>query len=576
MEAIVGDNSAVYTDDFSKIQGRFRIRIPLTSANVDEVIEKRLLDKTEDAVTELSKDWKENHANLSTILSFSESGVQFRHFAGEKDYVNKYPFIPYQFDLFQQSIKALSNHNAFQGKHASIGERSMLGVFQEVLKSIDGEDTNTIVSFDKMFEGLRSTIRGEIQNSIMLAERNITDELAIRVLKVLFLVKYYNNFKTSARNISVLMLSSLGTDLKKHEQDIQTALNLLENQTYIQRNGDAYVFLTDDEKDVENEIKTTEIDNQQVTQFFNEIIFDSIIGDNRIRFMENKQDYEFTKKIDGISINRDKELIIEILTPNSENYGREEFYKAHTMGYNTLMLFVLPESERLLQDVRLFLKTEKYYKQNISATNNANLTRIIIEKQQQNVKRKRELTTLSKQLLGQAVVYMNGSRHDVGNTADGKTKVINAFQDLVKLAYPNLRMLGNVLFIEDMVKEAMRSKQDDLFGSDDQTMSEAESEVFNLIIRRKKQSERTSISDLRDHFSKKPYGWYLNAILYMAARLYKRGKIEARQDSNLLSDEDFLGNLLNNRTFSNTLLEPQIDFDQRLVKRLKDVYQDFF
>jgi hypothetical protein len=34
--------------------------------------------------------------------------------------------------------------------------------------------------------------------------------------------------------------------------------------------------------------------------------------------------------------------------------------------------------------------------------------------------------------------------------------------------------------------------------------------------------------------------------------------------------------LLNNRTFSNTLLEPQVDFDQRLVKKLKDVYQDLF
>lgn len=576
LEAIVGDNSAVYSDDFSKIQGRFKIRIPLTSANVDEVIEKRLLAKTGEASSSLSQRWKDNHANLSTILSFSEAGVQFRQYQDEKDYVSKYPFIPYQFDLFQQSIRALSKHNAFQGKHASIGERSMLGVFQEVLKSIESEDTNTMVSFDKMFEGLRSTIRGEIQNAITLAERNITDELAIRVLKVLFLVKYYSNFKTTARNISVLMLTSSNTNLKEHEKAAQEALNLLENQTYIQRNGDVYEFLTDDEKDVENEIKATDIDSQQITQFFNEIIFDSVIGDNRIRFIDNKQDYEFTKKIDGATVGRDKELILEILTPNSDQYGREEFYKAHTMGYNTMALFVLPESDRLLQDVRLYLKTEKYYKQNISSTNNQTLSRIIFEKQQQNVQRKRQLINQVKQLLGQSAVYMNGSKHDVGNTADGKTKVINAFQDLVKLAYSNLRMLGNVQYNEDMIKNVIRSRQDDLFGTDDQTMSEAESEVFNLVMRRKKQSERTSISDLREHFTKKPYGWYMNAILYLAARLFKRGKIEARQDTNLLSDEDFLANLLNNRTFSNTLLDPQVDFDQQLVRKFKEVYQDLF
>jgi hypothetical protein len=576
LEAIVGDSSAVNSDDFSKIQGRFKVRIPLTSANVDEVIEKRLLAKKEAAYILLAEHWKAEHANLNTILSFSEAGVQFRKFTDEHDFVNKFPFVPYQFDLFQQCIRELSKHNAFQGRHASVGERSMLGVFQQVLRNMGEVSPSSLVSFDRMFEGIRSTIRGEIQNAITLAEKNITNEMALRALKVLFLVKYYTNFKTTARNISVLLLTSTKVDLKEHERQVQEALNLLENQTYIQRNGDIYVFLTDDEKDVENEIKSTDIDSGAITQLFNEILFDSIIGDNRIRFAQNKQDYEFTKKIDGTIVGREKELVLEILTPNSDNYGREEFYKAHTMGHNTLALFVLPNAERLLQDIRLYLKTEKYYKQNISSSNNPTLSRIIIEKQQQNVQRKRQLTTLLNRLLAEATVYMNGAKHESGHTTDGKTKVINAFQDLVKLAYPNLKMLGNVQFTEELLKSIIRSPQDDLFAGDDTTISEPESELYNYILRRKKQHDRTSITDLREHFSRKPYGWYSNAILCVTARLYKRGKIEARQDSNLLSDEDFLANLLNSRTFSNTLLEPQMEFDQRLVRRLKEVYQDLF
>jgi predicted transcriptional regulator len=576
LEAIVGDQSAVNSDDFSKIQGRFKVRIPLTSANVDEVIEKRLLAKTAAAGQLLAQHWEAEHANLHTILSFSEAGVQFRKFAGARDYVSKFPFVPYQFDLFQQCIKELSKHNAFQGRHASVGERSMLGVFQEVLRKMGPADPHTLVSFDQMFEGIRSTIRGEIQNAITLAERNITDGMPLRVLKTLFLVKYFSNFKTTARNIAVLLLPSTKVDLKAHEKQVQQALNLLENQTYIQRNGDSYVFLTDDEKDVENEIKSTDIDSGAVIQLFNEILFDSIIGDNRIRFQGNKQDYEFTKKIDGTLVGREKELVIEILTPNSDRYGQEDFYKAHSMGYNDLALFVLPPADRLLQDIRLYLKTEKYYKQNISTTNNPALSRIIFEKQQQNVQRKRQLATLLNRLLGEAAVYMNGSKHEVGNTTDGKTKVINAFQDLVKLAYPNLKMLGSIAFSEETLKTILQSQRDDLFGADDATISEAESEVYNLIVRRKKQSDRSSIADLREHFSRKPYGWYASAILCVIARLYKRGKIEARQDSNLLSDADFLASLLNNRTFSNTLLEPQMEFDQRLVRRMKEVYQDLF
>ena len=102
------------------------------------------------------------------------------------------------------------------------------------------------------------------------------------------------------------------------------------------------------------------------------------------------------------------------------------------------------------------------------------------------------------------------------------------------------------------------------------------SEILNIVHRRKKQSERTTLSDLRDHFSRRPYGWYQNAIWSIAARLYKRGKVELRQDSNLLDDDAVLNALLNNRFYSNTLLEPQIDIDPRQVKALSEVYNSFF
>src|SRR5690606_39055184 len=126
-------------------------------------------------------------------------------------------------------------------------------------------------------------------------------------------------------------------------------------------------------------------------------------------------------------------------------------------------------------------------------------------------------------------------------------KVINAFQDLVKIAYPNLKMLGATAFSEDTVKQTIKTKMNDLFGTDDNTISEPENEVLNYINRRKKQSDRTSLTDIRDQFVKKPYGWYPNAIWTVVARLYKRGKLDVRQNSNLLGDEEVLASLLNNR-----------------------------
>ena len=575
MEKVVGDMNKSQQNDFSRIQARFNIKIPLTSANVDEVIEKRLLKKNVAAQKQLTTSFKEESAHLETLLSFSEVGVQFKGYRDGVDFGNKYPFVSYQFDLFQQCRIALSSHNAFQGKHSSVGERSMLGVFQQVIQKIEEKDEKSLVSFDLMFEGIRNELRSEIQRPIILAESNLDNKFAIKVFKALFLVKYFANFKTTKRNITVLMIDNIKVDLAKHTKMIDEALNTLENQSYVQRNGDVYEFLTDDEKDIEQEIKGTDVDEQAVTQLLKEIFFDEIIRDNKIKCLDNKQDYDFTSKIDGSILGREKELSIEIITENFADYDNETFLQSQTMG-STGMKLQLASNAVFMKDLKMYLRTNKYVKQNQSTTNRVEVKRILQDKAQQNAERKRNLILLANKSLAESTLYMNGSVHEGGSSTDAKTKVVKAFQDLIKTVYSNLRMLGLTQFSEDTVRNTVRSRQDDLFGTDDQTISEAESEILNFIIRRKKQSDRTTLNDLKTHFTKKPYGWYPNAIWTVTAKLYKRGKLEVKQDSNLLEDEDFLNALLNSSNYGNTLLEPQAVIDQAQVKKLIQVYSEAF
>ena len=119
--------------------------------------------------------------------------------------------------LFQMAITSLSQHNAFEGKHSSVGERSMLGVFQEVAKNVGR-------SAGWWARDLRSDVRGhpdraQIRSSAVDPDRRKElqdiDPFAVRVLKALFLVKYVKEFKPTVRNISVLLLSEFDTDQVK-------------------------------------------------------------------------------------------------------------------------------------------------------------------------------------------------------------------------------------------------------------------------------------------------------------------------------------------------------------------------
>lgn len=575
MEKVLGDWTKSQENDFSRIQARFKIKIPLTSANVDEVIEKRLLKKTAEADRLLGDNFERDKALLDTLLSFSEVGVQFRGYRDKQDFTAKYPFVPYQFDLFQQCRIALSTHNAFQGRHASVGERSMLSVFQQVAKRIEDKDEHALISFDLMFDGIRSELKGQIQNSLILAEKQLHQPFAIKVLKALFLVKYFSHFKATRRNLAVLMIDRIDIDLLKHESMVAEALNLLENQSYVQRNGELYEFLTDDEKDIEEEIKNTPVDDAAVTQMLKEIFFDEIIRDNKIRYTENKQEYEFGSKVNGSSFGREKELEIEIITETDDPYAHETFHQSQTMG-TSLMRLVLPPEVNLMKDVRMYLRTDKYSKQNLSLASRPEVRRILQEKSMQNAERRRNILLVANRALAGATVYMNGAKPELGTASDGKGLVHLAFQSLIKMVYPNLRMLGSMPYTEETFRQVIRGTMDQLFRSDDDTMSEAEAEILMVINRRKKQSDRSSLNDLRAHFGKKPYGWYPNALWTMVARLYKRGKLEVKRNGNVLEDDDVLQSLLNTSHHGMTLLEPQTDIPPQLVRKLKEIYAEAF
>ena len=97
---------------------------------------------------------------------------------------------------------------------------------------------------------------------------------------------------------------------------------MLEQQTYIQRNGEVYEYLTDEEKDIENEIKNTEIDTSEALKDLGDILFAGIIRDPKIRYDETKQDYKFTNKLDERNLGKEHELAIHFISPFSENIDR--------------------------------------------------------------------------------------------------------------------------------------------------------------------------------------------------------------------------------------------------------------
>ena len=575
MDTVIGEMGQKQGNDFSKIQDRFSTRMKLTSRDVAEVIQKRLLRKNQEARNLLNKVYEQQVNNFKTLFDFADGAASYRNFQDFDHFIDCYPFIPYQFTLFQSSIQSLSSHNAFEGKHNSVGERSMLGVFQEVVTQLGDRPLGELATFDRMYEGISTTLKGAIQSSILRAEDNLDSPFAVRLLKTLFLVKYIKEFKATARNLRVLLLERFNEDLTKLGDRVQEGLNLLEQQTYIQRTGDVYEYLTEEEKDIEREIKNTTIENDKLLEELHALIFDRIIKTKKIRYGENAQDYPFSRKLDNQLFGREYELTVNIITPLNDKSGNEAALRMESMGRDELLV-VLPTDTRLLADLLMYKKTEKYHQQNFSSTQQETVKRILSDKNYQNQERSKELEGRARALLGKAKLFVAGTEIEIGSE-DALSRITSGFHSLIVRTYPNLPMLRGIAYKEEMIFSCLQHSGHTLLGNDATALDESEQETLNFVLGNQRKGVRTTVSNLIERFERKPYGWDYAAILCHVAKLRARDKIEIRSEGNLLEDLTEIDRVLrNSRLHENIILEPQLEFTASQIRALKEFYAEFF
>lgn len=573
MASVIGDMTQQQENDFSKIQARFSNRMPLNSADVAEVIQRRLLAKTSEGQVTLGNLHDREENNLKTLFDFADGSMKLKNYRDREHFISSYPFPPYQYDLFQMAITSLSEHNAFEGKHSSVGERSMLGVFQEVSKKLKDKEVGGLATFDLMFEGIRTALKSSVQQSIQIAEKNLDDPFAVRVLKSLFLVKYVKGFKPSVRNIGILLLSEFEADQTSQRRKIEEALSRLERETYIQRNGEVYEFLTNEEKDVEAEIKALDIDPSELSKELETLAFDTILRHRKIKHLATNSEYAFTRKLDDHAVGREYELAINLVSPLSDEVESPDGIRMKTMSREELAVAMKPDAN-FVRDLILFKQTDKFIRQSRSGSPQPGRDRIVAEKGEQNGRRAKDLEMRLRKLMGSARLFVRGDELEIGGE-DAQERISKAFQSLVDKVYTNLPMLRGVSYTEADINKAVQSESG-LFGSDGTGINEAEQDVLSFINAQARNGVKVSVKYLADRFTSKPYGWPVTAVLCLAGSLVAKGKIEARVDSAIKEGLDLAKALNNSHALTNILLTPQTEFSAAEIRRAKELYQELF
>lgn len=544
IDAVLGEMKQSKANDFSKIQGRFRTRLSLSSANVDEVIQSRLLAKRAEVKSDLQEVFRQKGDILKNQLTFTNCGMTFKNVKDGEDFVQNYPFVPYQFQLVQKIFEAIRRAGA-TGLHLSRGERSILDAFQSAAKQVALEEVGILVPLYRFYPSIESFLDTVVKKTIDQAKDNPSLEhpFDIHLLQVLFLIRYVEEVKGNVDNLVTLCVTEIDADRLALRRKIEGSLQRLEKETLINRSGDVYFFLTNEERDINREIKNVELSSGEEAKLLGELIYNDVLKEQRKhRHPENKMDFAFNRFCDLVPVgNRlDGVLQLSVITPLNDDYGLYDNAKclldSSTEGGSILVR--LGNDETLGRELRTYLQTEKYVRHKNDGTLPESAKRILRDLSGNNQDRRDRLVKLLGNMFAGADYYTAGQPLKL----KASTSLAALDESLAYLVKNTFNKMG---YLKRLSQEPLREIQAILRSNDidqqtllletDDGNKQAIDEVRNYVGLMSSNNKQIVLQDMIDkRYSLRPYGWPEDEVVMLIARLMVLGEISLMTEGALV------------------------------------------
>ena len=574
-------------NDFSKIQGRFDTRLSLSSANADAVIRKRILEKTDAAAQTLRLFYHQQVTVIKNLIVFNDN-VEKKLYADADDFSEAYPFIPYQFHLLAGALTAIRKHGA-SGKHLSEGERSMLALFKESAMRLGDAETGAVVPFHFFYDALENFLdhnhKGVIlrayENGSVNPEGKNSDVFAIDVLKTLFMIKYVPEIRATLENITSLMISSLSDDRITLRDRVSDALRVLIGQALVQKNGDLYIFLTDEEQEINREIDAQNVEMSEVIVKASELIFDGILSEKRYRYPEFNGRYSFpyNQTVDDrpYRVNQAYDIGVRIVTPWYDGSAEDSVLRIMS-GEGQEVVVALPNDDAFLSELSAYLKIENFLRLNTSARL-AKYETIRDAKRKEMRERFDNAKTYLKDNLRDATIYVNGDILRVG-AKEPASRVNEALGVLVRTVYHKLSYIDTITGEADIRK---------LFQPDGQTALDmgappnryALEDMLSFVAGNSKLHLKTSMKTLRERFTRAPYGFVDDDVNWLTAFLFRRGDFDFSVSGAAVSrldrtPDEIIGFITKKQYAERLMLEEHIRVSEKDKRAAREILRELF
>ena len=583
IDATLGEANQSRTNDFSKITARFHTRLSLSSSNTDEVISQRLLQKTPAAKEALAAVWKVKGDIINNQLSFADHATAFPRIKDAEDYAAHYPFAPYQFQLLQKVFESIRKVGA-TGRHLARGERSMLDAFQTAAVGNGEKGIDALVPLYDFYPSIESFLDSSVKRAIDQASDNpALEPWDIKLMRALFLIRYADAVKATVDNLATLCLDRVDADKLALKRQIQESLARLERQNLVSRNGDLWFFLTNEERDVSQEIKSVDISSAEVSRLVSELVFDEVLnGQTKVRHRETKTDYEFNRLLDGAPWRQaTQQLTLEVLSPVGGDY--ELLTEPKCIGRSAegagRAILRMANDARVDVELRTYVQIEKYIASPKNDAASPSLKRILLDRKDENRERKARILAQLADLISRGDYYALGQK--LSFKPLGPTVILDEVLNYLvsntysKLGYIKVRQADPAAEIREVLLADTNSQQKmALDGENGNALAITEVRQYLTVAAG---TSRVLLSDVVDRFTGAPWGWRpeLETVL-LIARLFMAGEIKLVMEGSDLDPKSAADPLTKTARFKQVSILKRKTADAGTRTKARDLHREIF
>ena len=354
-------------------------------------------------------------------------------------------------------------------------------------------------------------------------------------------------------------------------------------QMLIQKNGSIYVFLTDEEQEVNHEIEKENVETPEIITKAAEMIFEDIFPGKRYTYpaFNGRYAFNFNQFVDDrpYKANQNYDIGLRVLTPWYDGSTDDATLRMMS-GQGREVLVVLPPDAEFLTEIQAYLKIEGFLRKNTS-TQLAKYETIKEAKRREMRERNQNAKLYLTEALKEATIYVNGDIVRTNNRDVG-TRINEAIGRLVQTVYHKLSYIDAPMD-EVEIRKTLRSSDQGLFGlgSGKEINAHALDDVQSFISLNTRNHMKTSMKTVKDRFMKAPYGFVEDDVHWLVARLFKRGDLAFTVNGmpvslNNKSEEEIIGFITKKAFTEKLLMEERVRVSDKDKKTVRDVMKEVF